>query len=75
MGVITINKNIDKSKLSLNYLTYLMLHEFIHLIGFHIDNDDINFIGLITTKDNGYYLEYKKRYKDLFFHFLIYSMK
>lgn len=75
MGVITINKNFDKSKLSLNYLTYLMLHEFTHLIGFHIDNDDINFIGLITTKMMVITLNIKKDIRNLFFHYLIYSMK
>ena len=56
MGVITINKNIDKSKLSLNYLTYLMIHEFTHLIGFHIPNDDVKFKGVIGKKDDGYYI-------------------
>ena len=74
MGVITINKNIDKSKLSLNYLTYLMIHEFTHLIGFHIDNLDINFIGIITTKDDGYYIEEVKYYDEGDSHIILDSL-
>lgn len=49
--MITINPEKIKSKLSLDYLTTLMLHHFIHLLGFHIDNydskDDTIFTGLI----------------------------
>ena len=40
VGLITINENLDHSKLEINYLKTLMLHEFIHLLGFHITNDE-----------------------------------
>ena len=39
IGVIIFNEHIEQSKLNLDYLTTLMLHEFIHLLGFHIETD------------------------------------
>ena len=39
-GVITINEYLDNSKFNSSYLTNLMIHNFIHLLGFHIGRDD-----------------------------------
>ena len=36
-----------------------MLHEYTHLLGFHISNEVINFKGIITKRSDGYYLEKK----------------
>ena len=36
-GIITLNKNFPLSKLQPNYLEALMLHQFTHLLGFHIE--------------------------------------
>ena len=58
-GVISINSEKIKSKLSIDYLTTLMLHHFIHLLGFHIDNYDSGevpiFTGLIQEDGEGTY--------------------
>ena len=42
VGVITINKQIEQSKLNEEYLTTLMIHQFIHLLGFHINTDNFD---------------------------------
>ena len=41
VGVITINEQIEKSKLDKDYLTTLMIHQIIHLLGFHIETDEL----------------------------------
>ena len=55
-GVITINDHMEQSKLNnKDYLTNLMLHQFIHLLGFHISDDYSEFDSLIVeeTDDDG----------------------
>ena len=36
IGLVTINKNIDRSKLNEDYLTLLFLQQFIKILGFHL---------------------------------------
>ena len=36
IGLVTINKNIDRSKLNEDYLTFLFLQQFIKILGFHL---------------------------------------
>ena len=58
-GVITLNPEKLKDKLSQDYLTTLFFHQFIHLLGFHIDNEiegETVFEGLIQESDGKYYL-------------------
>jgi len=38
VGLVTINKNIDRSKLNEDYLTLLFRQQFIKILGFHIPN-------------------------------------
>ena len=58
-GVITINEYLDNSKFNSNYLTNLMIHNFIHLLGFHIGRDDdySDFDSIIEEEEeeNGIY--------------------
>ena len=69
-GVITLNTDIPESKLNEKYLEPLMLHQFTHLLGFHIsrlvnDNfpdpeDYIYFYGIIQSNEGTptkYYLD------------------
>jgi len=68
IGIITINPNLIKSKLLMTeYLKTLMLHQIIHLLGFHIstvDNDDLEiFSGIIEEEEEDetyYYLSEEK---------------
>ena len=41
MGLITINNNIESSKLKSEYLTLLFLQQFIKLLGFHVPYDNL----------------------------------
>jgi len=52
MGLITINENIDISKVTLDYLTPLFLQQFIKLLGFQInyENDEVDFAGPIFAE-------------------------
>ena len=54
IGVITINqeKILEKS-ISLSYIKYLMLQQFIHLLGFQIDT--VDFTNNIVNQENGKY--------------------
>ena len=60
VGVITINEQIEKSKLKKDYLTTLMIHQFIHLLGFHIktDNFDLSIIEPELDEDGETILRY-----------------
>ena len=51
VGLVTINKNIDQSKLNKNYLTLLFLQQFIKILGFQIPNknEQVDFTGPITA--------------------------
>ena len=51
IGLVTINKNIDRSKLNEDYLTLLFLQQFIKILGFHIPNhcDETDYDGPITA--------------------------
>ena len=65
LGIIFFNKNIDESKLSLDYLEPLMLHHFIRLLGFNyqvVQKID----GKYTLNENEYsnVIEYAKKYFD-----------
>ena len=55
VGFILINENIDIAKLTDDYLTTLMLHHYIHLLGFHIDITGV-FEGIIQSEDGAFYL-------------------
>ena len=74
-GVITINENMDKSKLTKDYLTTLMIHEFIHLLGFHVENDEFDTSIIVpreeeegklhyylTEENNPNFIEYVQKY-------------
>ena len=50
VGLITINEHIEKSKLNEEYLTTLMIHQFIHLLGFHVPTDTFD-IGIIEEEE------------------------
>ena len=51
VGLVTINKNIDRAKLYKNYLTLLFLQQFIKILGFQIPNknEQVDFTGPITA--------------------------
>ena len=55
-GIIFFNKNIDKSKLTLEYLKPLMLHHFIRLLGFNYQ---------VIQPDNGNYILNKDEYSSV----------
>ena len=61
VGLVTINKNIDRAKLNKNYLTLLFLQQFIKIFGFQIPNqyDGGEFTGPITAdiEDDSNHLE------------------
>lgn len=50
MGLITINEDIDNSKLTMDYLTPLFLQQFIKTLGFRdpYENDQVEFSGIFT---------------------------
>ena len=60
-GVITFNPEKIKSKISIDYLTSLMIHHLIHLLGFHLYNEnslgDEIFDGNIKEVDGKYYVK------------------
>ena len=57
-GLITFNPEKLRDKISLNYLTTLLFHQYIHLLGFHLDNynkeDDPIFTGIIQENNDGF---------------------
>jgi hypothetical protein len=58
IGIVLFDNNIenlDKSKLTLDYLKSLMLHHFIRLIGFSVP-DQINQFNYIPYENDAYYL-------------------
>ena len=56
-GVITFNPEKIKSKISTDYLTSLLIHHLIHLLGFHIDDENEIFVGNIKEVDGKYYVK------------------
>ena len=58
IGVVTINKNFPIAKINQNYLEALFLHQFTHLLGFHIKtvvNDPLEpeyFEGIIKEENS-----------------------
>ena len=50
-GVITINENMDTTKLEINYLTNLFLHQFFHLLGFHVNNEAYDYSTIGEEED------------------------
>ena len=70
MGVITIKEDFPDEKINPDFLEALMLHEFTHLLGFHLDVEDV-FSGIIEEDSDDpskYYIkspkvvEYAKKY-------------
>ena len=51
MGLITFSKNISPNKITLKYLKTLMLHQFIHLLGFHPDVGSDFFSNIIDENN------------------------
>ena len=51
IGIITFHNVMEESKLNLEYLTNLILHEMIHLLGFHIDDDQFTFSCIIESEE------------------------
>ena len=73
MGVITINKNLPESKLTLEYLTVLMLQNMIRLLGFHTSNYEYESSCIVQYDSGKYYIDeesnpnvfsYAKKYFD-----------
>jgi hypothetical protein len=65
MGLITFSKNISPNKITLKYLKTLMLHQFIHLLGFHPDVGSDFFSNIIDENNeitNVNILNYAKKY-------------
>ena len=67
IGIIFFNKNIDRSKLSLEYLEPLMLHHFIRLLGFNeqiikIDSEDDKY--RLNREEYGTVIDYAREYFD-----------
>ena len=62
VGIVLFNENIDKNKLSFHYLTTLMLHHFIRLLGFSENENDFNDY-IASVEDTGlYYLSIDEKY-------------
>ena len=72
IGIVTLNTRLSNSKLKQNYLESLMLHQFTHLLGFHIKYlvNEISevyymkyFVGIIKNKNvdgkSIYYINYE----------------
>ena len=51
IGIITFSNTIEESKLYLDYLTNLILHQFIHLLGFHIKDDEFYESCIIDSEE------------------------
>ena len=67
IGIVTLNSRLSNSKLKSNYLEALMLHQFTHLLGFHIKTivntgaefaQTYYFLGIIKSIE----IEGKKKY-------------
>ena len=70
IGIITFSKIIEESKLHLDYLTNLILHQFIHLLGFHIEDDEFGLSCIIDSEEESeegvYYYIDKERAPNVF---------
>ena len=72
VGVVSLNPDIDYTKLSSEYLTITLLHHFTHILAFNnkiLGSDYMNILNEIEGKSNHYYLKSERvlEYSKLYF--------